>query len=309
MVKRRLYEILEEPPEGDRVRQVFEVFIVTLIVANIIVLMLDTVEGYHSIWHFEFLVFNTVAVLIFTVEYMLRIWVCTEGRQYHESSWGRLSYMVTPFALVDLMAILPFYLGVLPFYLPFFGVNWTFLRVLRLFRIAKIGRYSNAVQITLNVIRSRRQQLGAVLYIFVLIMVMAATMMFYAEHDAQPDVFSSIPATMWWAVITLTTVGYGDVVPITDLGKVIGGLIAVLGIFFYALPTAVLGAGFVEEMEKRRDHEKERKELREMRKKEEKRKWSRKLDKMRDRRAGKKGKGGGEGRETECPRCGHRFHD
>ena len=231
------------------------------------------------------------------------------GRQVQESPWGRLSYMVTPFALVDLMAILPFYLGVLPFYLPFIGVNWTFLRVLRLFRIAKIGRYSNAVQITMNVVRSRKEQLGAIFYIFALILVMAATMMFYAEHEAQPEVFSSIPATMWWAIITLTTVGFGDVVPITDLGRVIGGLVAILGIMFYALPTAILGAGFVEEMEKRRDEVKERKERRERRRKEAKKKWSRKLDRMRDSRGGKKAKGGGEGRETECPRCGHRFHD
>jgi voltage-gated potassium channel len=139
------------------------------------------------------------------------------------------------------------------------GVDLRFLRVLRLFRvfrIIRVGRYSEASDILRVVVRRRKEELIATMVLFSILLVLSSSIMYYVEHDAQPDTFSSIPETMWWGVITLTTIGYGDAFPVTPLGKIIGGLIAILGIGMYALPTSILGAGFVEELRRRKDRQK-----------------------------------------------------
>jgi len=216
----------------------------TLIVANVIAIMLETVDWFREdnelyLWYFEI-----ASVMIFTVEYAFRIWVSVENPEFSGAVLGRLRFMGTPLAVIDLMAILPFYL-------PFIGLDLRFIRILRLlriFRIIRVGRYSEAADILRIVVRKRKEELFATMILFFILLVLSSSIMYYAEHEAQPDVFSSIPETMWWGVITLTTIGYGDVYPITPLGKLIGGIIAILGIGMYALPTSILGAGFVEEL-------------------------------------------------------------
>jgi voltage-gated potassium channel len=154
---------------------------------------------------------------------------------------------MTPLAVVDLFAILPFYL-------PFTGIDLRFLRIMRMmriFRVAKLGRYSQSLQMLQRVIMIKKEQLICSLFILLLLVIVAASMLYYAENGVQPEVFSSIPASMWWAIATLTTVGYGDVYPVTGLGKLMASIIAVLGIGMFALPTGILGAGFVEEMSQR----------------------------------------------------------
>ena len=148
-------------------------------------------------------------------------------------------------AVIDLLAILPFYL-------PLLSLDFRFLRIVRLvrvFRIAKLGRYSKAVQTLGRVFRAKAAQLAIATSFILMLLVIASSLMYYAEHDDQPEQFSSIPASMWWGVTTLTTVGYGDVIPVTGLGKVIASIMAILGIGMFALPTGILGAGFVEEMQ------------------------------------------------------------
>ena len=149
----------------------------------------------------------------------------------------------------------------LPFYLPFLSVDLRVLRMFRLFRImrimriAKLARYSESLQMLLRVVKSRREHLISAVFILLILLVVAASLMYYAEHDAQPKVFSSIPAAMWWAAATLTTVGYGDAYPVTAIGKVMAAIIAMLGIGMFALPTGILGAAFLEDLDSRKKNQ------------------------------------------------------
>lgn len=149
-------------------------------------------------------------------------------------------------ALVDLLAVLPFFLQ-------FIGVDLRFVRafrLMRLFRLAKAARYVTALHLFRAVARSKREELVLTTCVLALLLLVASSSMYFAEHGAQPEEFSSIPATMWWAVATLTTVGYGDVIPVTVFGRFLGSAVAILGIGLFALPTAILGSGFVEEIAK-----------------------------------------------------------
>ena len=147
-------------------------------------------------------------------------------------------------AIIDLLAILPFYI---PFLIP---VDLRFLRALRLFRLLrllKIGRYSNAIQLIGSILKRKKPELTITFVIIFVLLIITSSLMYYIEHDAQPETFSSIPATLWWSVCTLTSVGYGDVVPESPLGKICGGIIALLGIGIFALPAGILASGFEEE--------------------------------------------------------------
>ena len=160
---------------------------------------------------------------------------------------GRLRFSVTPMAVIDLLAILPLFL-------PLFGLDMRFIRIVRLlrfFRLAKLFRYSRALRLLGRVVLGKREELASICIVLVTLLVIASSLMYFVEHDDQPDKFSSIPQTMWWGVITLTTVGYGDYYPVTGAGKFIAACIAVLGIGMFALPAGLLGAGFVDELQAR----------------------------------------------------------
>jgi voltage-gated potassium channel len=246
-VRKRVFEIVEIAKPGDSLSKAFDIFIIILIALNVIALILESVQSIHAFCPWFFFIFEVVLVLIFTVEYVARAWSCVEKPQYAKPVSGRLRFLLTPLAVVDLLAVLPFYL-------PFLGIDLRFLRILRMmrmFRIAKLGRYSQSLQILQRVMAAKKEQLVCTLFVLVLLVIIAASMLYYAENHAQPNNFSSIPAAMWWAICTLTTVGYGDIFPTTGLGKVMASVIAILGIGMFALPTGILGAGFVEEMGRR----------------------------------------------------------
>jgi voltage-gated potassium channel len=148
-------------------------------------------------------------------------------------------------SIVDFFAILPFYL---PFFIPF---DLRFIRILRLFRVVrilKLGHYSESIKTFERVVVKRWHELAMAFFAIIVVIVMCSSVMYYAEHEAQPEKFASIPESLWWATITLATIGYGDVYPITPLGKIIGAIIALMGIAIYALPTGIVAAGFVEEI-------------------------------------------------------------
>ncbi len=249
----RVYEILEGSEKKNTYRRFFEVFIVAVILINILVIILNSVEELGDKYGDIFMLINIVCVAVFTVEYFFRMWACTAGGgQYEHPLFGRLQFAVSPFPLIDVLAILPFYLALTP--LPI-ALDLSFLRVLRLLRIlriAKIGRYSDSIKILGNVIKEKKEQLVAVLFLLVLFVIVASALIY--EFEGGPDVkgFHHIPECMWWSITTLTTVGYGDVVPTTPEGKIVGGIIAVSGIVFYALPTAIVGAGFMQEYQKKK---------------------------------------------------------
>lgn len=245
----RLFRILELAESGDVASKLFDVFILTLIVLNVAAVMLESVEGLAQQYARFFYWFELFSVAVFTVEYLLRVWSCTSDPQWRRVVVGRLRFMRTPLAVIDLLAVLPFYL---PMLIP---VDLRFLRVLRLFRLfrlLKLARYTESLRLMGSVVAKRKEELLITLFVIVVLLVLASSVMYLAENEAQPDKFGSIPASMWWAVVTLTTVGYGDTYPITVLGKFINAIVAVLGIGMIALPTGILGSAFIEELQRRR---------------------------------------------------------
>ena len=250
-LRQRIHEFLEDPAPGDRVARSFHIFIFSLIGLNAIASVLDTVQSVYRVAPRLFEWFYAISVAIFTVEYGLRVWSCTASAKYSSGVLGRLRFAITPLAVVDLLTILPFYLMLLPSWLPFVPPDLRSgraLRLVRVFRVARLTRYSAALRIIGRAFATRRAELLSTLSVLLLLIVIVSSLMYYCENEAQPDRFTSIPATMWWAVTTVTTVGYGDVVPITPRGKLLAMIVAVLGIAVFALPTAILGAAFIEEL-------------------------------------------------------------
>jgi len=247
-LRQRTHEILDISLPHDKAGRVVDVFLISLIALNVLAVIFETIPDLSESWLNTFFWFEVFSVGVFTVEYVLRVWsaVDDDEEDYRHPILGRLKYMLTPMALIDLFVILPFYLG---FFVDF---DLRFLRVLRLLRVFKLTRYSSSMSLLLNVLRDEGKAIGAALFVLMLMIVITASLTFLAEHKAQPEDFGSIPAAMWWAVITMTTVGYGDVVPVTVMGKLMGAAIGVLGIGMVALPAGLLSSGFSNELHRRR---------------------------------------------------------
>jgi voltage-gated potassium channel len=249
-VRERIHNILEKSDDNNRLADVFNYFLTALIIANVFVVLLDTIESCHLAYAGFFYIFEVVSVIIFTVEYILRLWTCTVDPRYSGTVKGRFRYALSPLALVDLIAFLPFYL---PMVLP---VDLRILRLFRLFRLVrllKLVRYSESVKTFVRVLDRTKDDIAIALFIGAIMLVVSSTIMYYAEHDAQPEKFASIPDTMWWGVITLTTIGYGDVYPVTPIGKIIGIFTAIIGVGMFALPAGILGSAFVEDMQNKKE--------------------------------------------------------
>jgi voltage-gated potassium channel len=244
----RVHELLESARPHDHASRAVDVVILALITANVVALILETVAAVGVPFARFFHAFEALSIGVFTVEYALRLWSSAEDPRYRQGLVGRLRYARSPLAVVDLLAVLPFYLALLPVDLRFLRV----MRVLRVFRLAKLVRYAEALQALGRVLRAKKEELLVSVYLLTLLLILASCAVYYAEHAAQPDAFSSIPAAMWWGIATLTTVGYGDMYPITAIGRLCASLIAVLGIGMVALPAGILGSGFVSELGSRR---------------------------------------------------------
>lgn len=245
--RRRVFEIVEEAAPGDRASTIFDWCLIGLISLNIAAVVLETVPSIHDNYEVEFHWFEVVSVVIFTIEYALRIWVAPEHPSLKRMGpiGARLRYAVSIGALIDLAAVAPFYLAAI------LGIDLRVLRVLRLLRFLKLMRYSSALMTMQRVIIDERRALLAALLIMLGLLIVASTAMYYAERNAQPEVFGSIPAAMWWGLATLTTVGYGDIVPVTLIGKMIGGVVMLLGLGMFALPIGILATGFTQEVHRR----------------------------------------------------------
>ena len=229
--------------------KVINIFIIILIVLNVTAVMLETVPSIDAPLKKFFNDFDLFSVIIFTIEYILRVWSSNHDPKYKHSIHGRLKYMLSPAALIDLLAILPFYIHV------FVGLDLRVLRILRLmrfFRLFRLTAYSKATKLVTNVFKSRANELMLAFILTSFLIVIASCMVYFVEYPAQPDKFSSIPDTMWWAVVTLTTVGYGDMYPITVIGKVFTVTILLAGVALLALPAGIITSGFLEEMRKSR---------------------------------------------------------
>ena len=247
-LKRRVYQVLEVAHPDDRLSRIIDRSLIVLIVANVVAVVIETVEPIHARYASEFWVFEAASVAIFTVEYLLRRWVCNEHLSLARDGpiEARLKFAVTPFALIDLAAIVPFYIALI---LPFADLR--LLRVFRLLRLLKLVRYSPALATLGRVLRNERRALVGALLIMAAMLLVASTAIYYIERDISPDKFGSIPESMWWALATLTTVGYGDVVPASPLGKIVGGFVMIFGLGMFALPIGILASGFASEIHRR----------------------------------------------------------
>jgi voltage-gated potassium channel len=246
-LRRRTYTILENA-SGEPAARLLNGLLIGLILANVAAILLASVTSIGARYHAWFSTFEWLSILVFTFEYLARVWSAVErddGR-YRAPVKGRIRYMLSPLALIDLLAILPFYLQ---FLVP---LDLRFMRIFRLFLIFKLTRYHASMSLLGRVIRNEARPIAAALFVLATLLMVAASFAFIAEHEAQPQVFASIPDAMWWAIVTMTTVGYGDMVPVTPFGKLIGGVIAVIGLGMVALPAGLLAAGFSEQLHQRK---------------------------------------------------------
>ena len=244
-LRKRIWEILEKGNSNDKVSFYTDIFLITLIIFNIIAVLLETVDSIYSKYALEFLIFERFSTVVFLIEYILRIWVCVEEKIKKNKLITRLKYASTWPAIIDLLAVLS---GLLPM---IFEVDLRILRALRMLRLLKFSRYFKVMNLLLGVLREEKQSFLAAMFLLTIAMLIASTGIYLFEKDAQPDKFGSIPEAMWWAIATLTTIGYGDVTPVTAMGKFFGAIIAIIGIGVVALPSGILASGFTDQLKRR----------------------------------------------------------
>jgi voltage-gated potassium channel len=248
-LKKRVYEFLEKAKEGDTAGLIFDWFIMTLISLNVLAVTLATVQSISFRYNKLFNIFEFISVMIFTVEYIFRMWSCTVNEKFKHPLFGRIKYFFTPFAIVDLLAILPFYLPrLIPVDLRFLRA----LRLIRLFRVLKMARYNAALSTLKNVIVKTREELIVTVFTVFIFLILLSSAVYLVENPVQPEAFPDIPTAMWWGVMTMTTVGYGNIYPITVIGRFFAAIVSVLGIGLFALPAGFLASGFEEEMQNRK---------------------------------------------------------
>jgi voltage-gated potassium channel len=220
-----------------------------LIIVNVSSVILESVERLRGEFGPAFWWIEQISTTVFAIEYVMRVWSSVDrvNGKYRQPFLGRVHYATRPFAVIDLFAILPAILGMLG------ADDLRVLRLLRLLRMLKLSRHSTTFTLLWAVFREEARSIGAVLFLLILTLILSASVMYMVEGDAQPEVFSSIPAAMWWAIETLTTVGYGDMVPITPLGKVLGGFVSIIGIGTLALFSGVLTVSFMDQLRLRRE--------------------------------------------------------
>jgi len=224
-------------------------FIVTLISLNVICIVLESISELDLLYRTQFFAIEIVSTVIFALEYSLRLWSCVESETENKAPMkSRIKYVLSPLAIVDLLAFLPSILQLI-----FPGIDLRFLRVLRLLRVFKLTRYFTSFELLLNVLYEERKNLAGIFFLLLVILTLAASALYLVERDIQQDKFGSIPQAMWWAIAALTTVGYGDVYPLSAAGKILGSLVTIVGIGMVALPSGILASAFSEQMRRKRE--------------------------------------------------------
>lgn len=249
--RRFVYELLQTPEIETRLELYVRIFITTLITLSVLSVMLETVKELEEQWERLFWDFEVFTVIVFTIEYLLRVWCCVENEKYSHPVFGRMRYMISFMALVDACAIIPFYVPALV------RLDLRFIRaarLIRLIRVIKLGQYSHSLGMISRVIKKKRYDIITALFIITIILIISSSVMYFLEHDVQPNAFPSIPASLWWGIATLTTIGYGDIVPFTTVGRILASIISVLGISLFALPSGILVTGFIEELQLHKKH-------------------------------------------------------
>ncbi len=253
VTRHRIYAIIDSADSDDLASRIADIGIVSLIVLNVIAVILESVNTISESYSLAFYWFEAFSVAVFSIEYVLRLWSCVDPITTNTQTALkiRLRYALSIHGLIDLAAILPFYLAI------FISADLRFLRALRLIRILKLTRYSPALGLLLRALKREQQAISAALFLMGIALLVAACGIYACERTAQPDDFGSIPAAIWWAVATLTTVGYGDVIPVTIGGKMFGTCVMLIGVVMVALPTGILASTFADELRTRRENYRE----------------------------------------------------
>ena len=240
-IQKRTSQLLSKGNVADKPSQYVDMILFILIVLNIAAVCLESVRHIGNEYKVAFNAFEFFSVVIFSIEYVLRGWSAPARNDLGNSTniIKRMKYIFSFTGLIDFLAIIP---SILPYF--FGGLDLRWLRVLRLLRLLKISNYSSALEDFFSAIKADWRSFSAALYLMVIALFLSSALMYIAEHDSQPEKFSSIPETMWWGLITLTTVGYGDVSPVTPLGKIIGAFTAIMGVCTVALLTGIVASAF-----------------------------------------------------------------
>ena len=245
--RKRVFEVVSKADGGDILSKIFDNLIMSLIFLSILSIVLESFESINAKFSGVFRVFEIISVSVFSLEYLLRIW--TADYLYPAAKYPVLKYIFSPMALIDLLAILPFFL-------PFVSVDLRFLRMARLFRlfrllrVFKLGRYLDALMTVVDVMKKSSSQLIVSVALCLFVMLFSAIIMYTVENPVQPEQFPNVISSLWWAICPLTTVGYGDIYPVTSVGRLFASIISLVGIGIIAIPTGLIAAGFSSAIEK-----------------------------------------------------------
>lgn len=247
--KQRTFEIIEKAEKGDVVSKIFDIFIIVLIIINILSVFIETFIISDELRDFLYKV-EVISVIIFTIEYILRVWTAPLLFDHLPPALARIKYIFSFMALIDLFAILPFYI---PFIIRVDLRILRILRLVRLLRVIKANRYTESMHKVIVIIKEKSAELISAVFILFLLMITSSVLIYYIEAPAQPDVYVNALSGLWWSVSIFTSVWLGDIYPITTAGKILCGLMAVLGVAIIAVPTGIISSGFVENSDEEND--------------------------------------------------------
>jgi len=242
--RQKLYALVNPTETSGRLHEIFDFFIIVWVIISVTAVILESIASVIYYVGVEFVIIDTIAVAIFSTEYLIRIYTCVENPKYQHLLNGRIASAKEPTHLIDLLAILPFFLESLLSHL----FDLRFLRVFRLMRLLKLMRYSDATKSLFIVCKREWPVMKASAFIMLLLVMLAACLGYVFEHEAQPDKFENIPQSIYWAVITLASVGYGDISPVTPMGRIMTIVLALLGIGIFAIPAAILSSGLNDQL-------------------------------------------------------------
>jgi voltage-gated potassium channel Kch len=247
--RQKVHAVVFPSEYGGSLHTIFDTFIVIWVIVSVLAVILESVHGIHYLLNLEFIILDAIAVGIFTLEYCLRMYCCVEEPGYKRAVTGRLKMAKSTSSIIDILAIAPFFLEVFLHHL----IDLRFMRVFRLLRLLKLSRYTGATQSLSKVIAREWPVMAASTFIMLLLVVMTASLGFLFEHEAQPDKFENIPQAIYWAVITLASVGYGDISPVTPAGRAMTIVLSLIGIGIFAIPAAILSSAFTDQLKRDRE--------------------------------------------------------
>jgi len=247
--RQRVHALVFPSAYGGELHNLYDSFIVVWVIVSVLAVILESVHSIHYMLNMEFIILDAIAVSIFTLEYTLRMYCCVEEPGYKKAFTGRLKMAKSTSSIIDLLAIAPFFLEVFLHHL----IDLRFMRVFRLLRLLKLTRYTGATQSLMKVIAREWPVMAASAFIMLLLVVMTASLGYLFEHEAQPEKFENIPQSIYWAVITLASVGYGDISPVTPAGRAMTIVLALIGIGIFAIPAALLSSAFSDQLKSDRE--------------------------------------------------------